>query len=222
MKLVHPDIEQHIDFSAGEVWQLCIENPTYLYALATSLVIQMGAGEGDFVLSDKGKEISLPATAQLVLDPFTLNPTASRTVTNKLLAALRAVAFDAEHLQQTTEIVSAVQRYGYDLLDALAYDFETTVSEGFAVDDVLKALKLQIELPDGDLPSRLVEYFAVLRELAGTRLFILLNFSAWLDANDTTRLVRQVAYDGHCLLFIDRNRLSDIPAIVITEENCEL
>jgi CRISPR type II-A-associated protein Csn2 len=184
---------------------------------------QLNGDDGKFVLSDSGKELKLDGNAYIIFEPFTLNPNVSRTVFNKLIASLKAAAFDDEHLNETNDLMAQINRFTADLLDSLNYSFEVTAGDGFAVEDLLKALKPQIELPTSTLPEKLVDYLAALRDLFNIKLFVLINFSAYLSREDMLKLVNQIAYDGHFALFIE-SRFVDlgVPHVAITKELCEL
>jgi CRISPR type II-A-associated protein Csn2 len=111
VRLVHRDIEHHIDFEQASSWLLVVEDPQQLYALISGLYAQLNGDIGKFVLSEGGKEISLPGAAYIVFEPFTINPNVSRTVFNKLVSNLKAVAFDEDHLDQTSELMRSINTW---------------------------------------------------------------------------------------------------------------
>ncbi|MDR0500259.1 MAG: type II-A CRISPR-associated protein Csn2 [Coriobacteriales bacterium] len=223
MKLVHRDIEQHFDFAASAVWQLVVEDSKHLYALVNSLFAQLHGDDGGFVLSHDNKELKLDGNAYIVFEPFTIDPNISRTVFNKLIASLRTTAYGEEHMQSTNELMSRISEYTYTLLDAQHYSFDITAGTDFTLDDLLKALKPHIELPDGSAAERLVDYFAAVRDLFGIRLFVLPNFSNYLNLTDMNKLANQIACDGHNVLFVEKNAVPlSVPTITITSDLSEL
>ncbi|MDR1713444.1 MAG: type II-A CRISPR-associated protein Csn2, partial [Coriobacteriales bacterium] len=174
-------------------------------------------------LSHEGKELALDGNLYIVFEPYTLDPNVSRTVFNKLIASLKATAFDEDHLNQTNELMAMIERFNYELLDAQHYSFEITAGNDFSVEDLLKALKPHIELPDGTLSERIVDYLAALRDLYHIQVFVLMNFSNYLSVEQLGQLVDQISCDGHHVLFVE-NRLVelDIPHVLLTAELCEL
>ena len=73
MKLVHPDIKNQIIFSENKVNVLTIENKTFFTEFVSELFSQYSGNEGKFILSEDDKELSIPKTCELILNPINLD-----------------------------------------------------------------------------------------------------------------------------------------------------
>jgi CRISPR type II-A-associated protein Csn2 len=223
LKLVHKFFDKQFDFTASNSHLLVIEDPKYLYEVIAKLFRQLTGEKGDFVLSENNKEIILAGNAQILFEPFSLDPNSSRVILNKLISRSKRVAYDEDHLLETNKLINTINKWAVNLLDAQQYSFEVTCGEEFAVDDLLKALKPQIELPDQSLAEKLTDYFIILRDLLSTQLFILVGFSAYLSKEEMQLLIKQIAYDDQRVLFIESSYLDlDIPQVIISSEGCEI
>ncbi len=59
MKLAHPDFEMPIEFNENQNNVLVIENPILFTRYITELRNQLDGGDGQFVLSNNGKEMQV-------------------------------------------------------------------------------------------------------------------------------------------------------------------
>jgi CRISPR type II-A-associated protein Csn2 len=165
------------------------------------------------------KAISLDKNAYAINDYyFMLNPSKSRTVTAALLKQVTAVAEDAEHIESSQELASRVEQYAFTLMDDLAYDFEVSSDEGFSIGALMKAIGFKIFLNSEDLVSRTIEFLDVLTTLANIKLFVLVNISQFMGAENLKALLKEAQYHNHKLLLLNSTGVDcDVPHRVIVD-----
>ena len=66
---------------------LVIENQKVMAEVVEQLYVLCNSGEGDFVLSDSGKQLSFEKTAEIIINPFSIDFNA-RKIQNKLYSEL--------------------------------------------------------------------------------------------------------------------------------------
>ena len=66
MMLCYPQMEEVIDFSERGIPTLVIENPAFYRALMMDLYAQKNGEEGEFILSENGKTLSISSSVELI------------------------------------------------------------------------------------------------------------------------------------------------------------
>lgn len=101
MKLVHPNLEGQLLLNSPCEW--IIESPELFSRYVKELFEQSNGEEGNFVLSEGEKEISISKFAEIIINPFSINKNDKR-ILGKLYTRLNDLAVAEENYLLTQEI----------------------------------------------------------------------------------------------------------------------
>lgn len=201
MKLTHKNLEKQLIFETGKAVEWIIESPVSFSIYVQQLYKQIHGEEGEFILSDDDKILSLEKTAELIIDPFLLD-FQNRQIQKTLYTELYELAVSSELFQQTQEIRTNLQKYFIDIEYASRYDLK--IDDNIDIMAMLKAVGVQLDYGNEEnLFERLVSYLKVLSELLKKKLVILVNSQSYLQKEQIDQIVEFCMYHEISLLMIE-------------------
>ena len=199
MRLVNAEMLLSIDIDENKPAILVIENQKVMAEVVKQLFELCNSREGDFVLSDIGKELSFDKAAEIIINPFSIDFNARKTQ-NKLHSEL--VEAELCFVKEKTYIQTLIVNYMDKLIHDIPYEM---ISYELEVDSIklFKLLDVRIEPQCNSLLERLVEYIKVLARLLMKKLVIIVNISNYLDSDEIDSLYEICSYHKIMLLFIE-------------------
>lgn len=137
MKLVHAELESCFSFDSNCVIEWIIESPALFSKYVQELYAQYQGDEGDFILSDNGRELKLVKELEVIINPFAININDKKILT-KLYMELSTLAYMEEMYIQTREAMANLQNYFMTLEQLSPYMLETDME--INVIDIFKAI----------------------------------------------------------------------------------
>ena len=197
MRLVHST--SGIDLVLNEMTPsiVTIESIERFAELINELACQYQGGDGNFVLSEKEKQLSLPKYSALIMNPFSVSCNEKKIVT-KLYSELgeEASGILAEQTAQVNAVlVDYLDRLTSRVHYPLQFDFELDIS------GLLKLFDVKINEIDTDLLSRLLSYMKLTHRVLGTRLFILVGIKNYFTDSQLTDIYHECINEK--VLFLD-------------------
>lgn len=220
MILCHPQMETIIDFAGREVPALVIENPAFFRTLMMDLYAQKNGEEGQFVLSENGKTLSISSMVELLDNclQFNLN---TKPLLNKIAAAMEQTAVGEDFFLKTADILQRLEQYMNEL--AFAFDCDI-VCERCTTAGVIKAMGIALRDEYEDPLERLVDYMELIREFDRDKLFVLVNLRCFFDDSAVERFLQTTSEHGYRVLLldsVDRKKLSIERRLTIDIDLCE-
>ena len=186
------------------------------------LSTQIDGNEGQFVLSDKNKELDLEKKAELIFNPFTVDIN-ERKILNKLYMELSDLSKEEEMYIKTVELLRHLQEYMLELEQCteyiLEFDQETDMSA------LLKAVNIHYETRDMDFMERLVQYMKVLAVVVGIKVFMFVNLRSYLTDHQMQEVMKEMKYQNIKGLFIEsqqRSCMEGVKQYIIDVDRCEI
>ena len=222
MKLIHFGLsgillDEGIDFT-----EWIIESPESFSGYVLELSTQIDGNEGQFVLSDKNKELDLAKKAELIFNPFTVDIN-ERKILNKLYMELSDLSKEEEMYIKTVELLRHLQEYMLELEQCteyiLEFDQETDMSA------LLKAVNIHYETRDMDFMERLVQYMKVLAVVVGIKVFMFVNLRSYLTDHQMQEVMKEMKYQNIKGLFIEsqqRSCMEGVKQYIIDVDRCEI
>lgn len=220
MILCHPQMESMIDFSSSEIPSLVIEEPNFFRALIQDFYDQLEGKEGNFVLSENGKEYAIENRVELIDNclHFSLN---TKTLLGKVSAALEKAAVNESNFLKTAAVLQQVEQY----VDELAFEFDCDiVCKHCTVGGVLKAVGISLRDEYDDPLERLIDYMELIREFDKDKVFVFVNLRSFFADEAVERFLKTIAEHSYCVLLLDsvcREKLSHEKRIIIDNDLCE-
>ena len=104
MKLIHFGLSGTLLDDGIDFAEWIIESPESFSGYVLELSTQIDGNEGQFVLSDKNKELDLAKKAELIFNPFTVDIN-ERKILNKLYMELSDLSKEEEMYIKTVELL---------------------------------------------------------------------------------------------------------------------
>lgn len=82
MKLVHPDFFFQIELPENKVPVLVFESPSRFLEFVSQIKGQVNGDNGEWVLSEGGKELNLAKTCEVIIDVFALDINQKKMITS--------------------------------------------------------------------------------------------------------------------------------------------
>ncbi len=220
MILCHPQMETVIDFTGKEVPSMVIENPMFFRMLMMDLYAQKNGEEGQFVLSENGKTLSISSMVELLDNclQFNLN---TKPLLNRIAAAMEQTAVSEDFFLKTADILQRLEQYMNEL--AFAFDCDI-VCERCTTAGVIKAMGIALRDEYEDPLERLVDYMELIREFDRDKLFVLVNLRSFFDDSAVEHFLQTTSEHGYRVLLLDsveRKKLSIERRVTIDIDLCE-
>ena len=113
MKFIYGERELTLEFRENEVQVITIENREYFSAFLQNLYNQSQGSEGDIILSEGEKILSLNKVAEIVWNPFSVDIN-NKKILGKLFQKLKTVSME-EQYAEICELNAKVVHYLDDL-----------------------------------------------------------------------------------------------------------
>ncbi len=207
MMLCYPQMEEVIDFSERGIPTLVIENPAFYRALMMDLYAQKNGEEGEFILSENGKTLSISSSVELIDNclQFNLN---TKPLLNKIAVAMEQMAVNEEFFLKTADILQRLEQY----IDELAFAFDCDIAcERCTTAGVIKAMGITLRDEYKDPLERLVDYMELIREFERDKLFVLVNLRSFFDDPDVERFLKTAIDHGYHVLLMDSVERKKLP-----------
>lgn len=221
MNVTIPFLEQVIDTECGRLNVLVVESPDLFRSLVEDFYNQSQGGDGRIVVSEKGKICQIQKKVELITQwiPFDVN---TKMVLNGINSALEKEALSARHYEAGMKLLADVESY----IDSLSFDLPCEiVYNKLNLGSLIKMSGLEIQTEGFSLPHKLYHYMEIVRELAGDKLFVLVNLRSFISEKNMDQLAETIlAHRFHVLLlepFIC-NTFKTEKKIIIDADLCEI
>lgn len=217
--LKHYNWEHEIHFEDGSITHLFIENPKTYRQYILELLAQYSGEDGNFVLSQDGKEISLSKNLSIITDPlsFIFDEKKINTKVNK---DLLSVSQSAEIQQESYKIISSLECYAEQIKEQSPYNIDfDSLDEA----KILKLLNFHLSLDFETMADKILEYFNTSNDILNISNFIILNTTQYFSKEELSILENECKSLKHNVLFIDSKNIYDAcNPIIIDHDNCEI
>lgn len=223
MKFVHPLLEKPLELSENSVNVLVIENQKIFSSLITELLEQKSGCDGEFVLSQELKELSIEKNVEIILEPFSLDLN-NRRILNRLYAKLSEIAVNEEFYLAYNGISTRI----FAFVEKLAQKAENRLTYGESIDaaSLFKMVDLKLEIDHESLVEKIDDYMSVVQEFLGISAFIFVNLKKFLTAENLLELYQSSSYNKYRLLLfensIDEKILPGEKTYIIDKDLCSI
>ena len=219
MKLVNAELFLEIDIQENMPAVLVLESPDMMTQVVRELYDISSGGDGDFVLSLDNKVLSIEKTAELIINPFSVDFN-SKKIQSKLYEEL------LEGSNIYVEEKAAIQSLIIDYLDKLTLNVSYEMVTSNIELDLLRLFKMydvRLEPQCNSILETLIEYTKVLSRLLRKKFLILINICNYLDVDAVKELAHMCAYQKLNLLFIERREIDfqfPVKTYIIDKDKC--
>lgn len=199
MKIILPQVDYVFDCGQDKCCSIVLEKQELFYRVLEDLTQQIQGEEGAAVLSEEDKLLSFAKNGEVLSQfvPFDMNKKALLT---KITAKLNQLAVTEQFYERTQELLTEWEKYLIELSMELIGNFEFSK---ISADSLLKAAGLQIDDQYDNLGEELLDYFELVQEYEGRKLFVLVNLRSYMSDDDMEEFMENVLVRGIQLLMLE-------------------
>ncbi len=219
MKIVHPLLEIPVILEENIINTIVVENQTAFSMMIGELVNQTKDKEGQFVLSDGLKQLSIASSCELILEPFSLDLN-QRKIISRLYSRLKDTTVESDFYVSTRELVSHIISYTDKITQTVDYPLE--YSSDIDMASVFKLVDLRLEENHETLLEKILNYLSVVQEFINISVFVFVNIKSFLLDKDLQELFKAASYKKYKILLfesISREKFCDAEKIYIIDSD---
>ena len=223
MKLVHPEYSFQLEFIEGGAIELIIENPKAFTGFINELLFQLEGEEGRFVLSHEYDVIEINQRLECIINPFDLDANKKKII-NKLYTLIKQEIIMSELM---VEIGEAYHKF-IEIINNIegTVDYPLYYREDIDINNFLKFMDVKLQIDEGSVLEKIVDYIKILHELMRYDIIVLVNIQSYLSHKELEGLLKHACYEEIHFLFIesmDRGNTNDnIKKVIIDKDLCEI
>lgn len=177
MKIILSEIDHIFDCAGGRCCSIVIENQKLFYSVIRDIFNQVQGEEGISVLSEDNKVLPMAKHIELLTRfvPFDMN---QKSFITKMTTRMQNIAVDESHYLETKEMIGKWEQYLMKLSLDLVGAFEFSK---ISIETLIKAAGIRVDDDYDNLGEQLLDYFELVQEYDGKKLFILVNLRSYLS-----------------------------------------
>ena len=164
MKIINREWHRQIELKENVIHTLILENKVYYREIILELLRQHKGLEGDFVLSEKNKDIAFDKNSYFITDLFNIDINNKKGLT-KVYATLQKQV--EEDIVEYNQLTSVIKRYFERLVFNNNLDLEQ--DEEIDVMSLLKLGDFKIHFEESNYLEKIIKYMKVLIDLCGVK-----------------------------------------------------
>ncbi len=222
MNIISEYFDSSLELKSEVINTLLIENRELFISFIKQLHIEMSTEEGKIILQDDLKELSFKKYAELIIDPFTLEPNNAKNL-KKLYEKIIDNSSNEELYEKRLVFENVLKNYIEELVFSSDYEL---IYDSLDYQNIFKAVNLHIDTETKNLASMIIDYMRISSDLSGTKLFIFVNLDNFLTDEDLIELQNFISYNN-IIVFCLQNQLKrklveNENLRIIDEDFCEI
>ena len=209
-----------MDFSGTKVQTLVIEAPGFLRAFLQDLYDQIDGMEGELLLSEQDKQLSIGNWVE-VIDNFLNLDMNKKHLLNKIIGEMERLSGTDTFFLKTSELLQRLEVY----ISELAFSFDCDIICGHCtVGGLLKGMGVTVRDEYEDPLERLIDYMELVREFERDKLFVYVNLRSFFSDAQIERFLYTALDHGYRILLIDaqsHEKLQLENRITVDNDLCE-
>lgn len=218
MKLAHKDLEGYFDYRENNIYTLTIENKEKFRKFVDEINDQINTSEGDFLLSEKDKEINLGKNTFIIFDYINLQT--STSFQKQIIKGLENLYKDTDLEAEINEMKISINTSLQKLLIDYDYDLETEIIE---IEDLLKNLKPKLKI-NKNFQIDLLSYLRFINNELKYKLIVLINLKTYLTKEEIDQFIYQLKVENINTLLVESTYIKNQgeERIIIDQDLCQI
>lgn len=222
MNIISELLENSFELKSAAINTLLIENRELFISFIKQLHIEFNNEEGKIILQDDLKEISFKKYAELIFDPFSLDPNNARNL-KKLYEKIISQSTNEELYEKKLNYESVLKDYLEEIIFLSDYEL---IYDDADYQTIYKSVNLRIDTETSGLISKIIDYIRISSDLLGVKLFVFVNLDNFLTDVELLELEKFICYTDitvFCLQHkLNRDILTNENLRIIDEDLCEI
>lgn len=224
MKIINREWHRQIELEENVIHTLILENKVYYREIILELLRQHKGLEGDFVLSEKNKDIAFDKNSYFITDLFNIDINNKKVLT-KVYATLQKQV--EEDIVEYNQLTSVIKRYFERLVFNNNLDLEQ--DEEIDVMSLLKLGDFKIHFEESNYLEKIIKYMKVLIDLCGVKVIFLIGLHSIFNNNEIKQFYKEICLNKIKIVNIETQQFSDYSnkdykelIYIFDKDNCEI
>ena len=224
MKIINRESHRQIELKENVIHTLILENKVYYREIILELLRQHKGLEGDFVLSEKNKDIAFDKNSYFITDLFNIDINNKKVLT-KVYATLQKQV--EEDIVEYNQLTSVIKRYFERLVFNNNLDLEQ--DEEIDVMSLLKLGDFKIHFEESNYLEKIIKYMKVLIDLCGVKVIFLIGLHSIFNNNEIKQFYKEICLNKIKIVNIETQQFSDYSnkdykelIYIFDKDNCEI
>ena len=224
MKIINREWHRQIELKENVIHTLILENKVYYREIILELLRQHKGLEGDFVLSEKNKDIAFDKNSYFITDLFNIDINNKKVLT-KVYATLQKQV--EEDIVEYNQLTSVIKRYFERLVFNNNLDLEQ--DEEIDVMSLLKLGDFKIHFEESNYLEKIIKYMKVLIDLCGVKVIFLIGLHSIFNNNEFKQFYKEICLNKIKIVNIETQQFSDYSnkdykelIYIFDKDNCEI
>ena len=201
MNLTYKRFEGPLTLIEEIPYKIVIEAPDLLRKCIEDINLSSSLSDGEFILFDDTKSLNFGKYVDFIFNPFSVELNNKKILT-KILQHLGEIAVGEDFFQKTQNIKSEVNKYIYELLNAV--DIPLTFDCDFQMSKLFSSLGISID-QEIDLLARLLQYVDLCNSILGIRVFIFYGLGNLFTGDELNQFVKEASYKKIYIVMLENS-----------------
>ena len=219
MNIILPGVDKVFDCNKQKCCSLVVENQKLLYDMITDITIQIQGNDGNTVLSEDNKLLSISKSVEIISQfiPFEMN---TKTLVSKISSQMQKLAVADMNYMKTQEILAHWEKYLLELSIEMVGGIEFNK---ITAESLIKAAGIHIDDVYDSLGEKLLDYFELVQEYDAKKLFVLVNLRSYMPDLEMEKFFKEIL-DRNIQIFLlesaERPLLKEEERYIVDDNLC--
>ena len=224
MKIINREWHRQIELEENVIHTLVFENKLYYREIILELLKQHKGLEGNFVLSEKNREIAFDKNSYFISNLFNIDINNKKILT-KVYATLQKQV--EEDIIEYNQLISVIKRYFERLIFNNNLDLEQ--DEEIDVMALLKLGDFKIYFEESNYLEKITKYMKVLIDLCGVKVIFLIGLHSIFNNDEIRQFYKEICLNKIKIVNIETQQCNNNSSeeykevvYIFDKENCEI
>lgn len=221
MKLYNSKLGLEVDFDENQVINLTVESSDVFADFVYNLYKQVGGDEGDFVLAEAEKTLSVAKNACIVTNPLIVNSEDKR-IMNQLYKNL-SDHVAKEHFEKFAEVNQHIIGFVDYVINTSEYNLVTDTD--FVVANLLKYCNVHISTEYENFAEKFIDYLRAVKAICKLDVVFVINLKQYFNENYLFEIYKFCFYNKIFLVNVENIKSEAIEGdkyVIIDKDLCLL
>lgn len=224
MKIINREWHRQIELEENVIHTLVFENKLYYREIILELLKQHKGLEGNFVLSEKNREIAFDKNSYFISDLFNIDINNKKILT-KVYATLQKQV--EEDIIEYNQLTSVIKRYFERLIFNNNLDLEQ--DEEIDVMVLLKLGDFKIHFEESNYLEKIIKHVKILTDLCGVKVVFLIGLHSIFNEEEIKKFYKEICLNKINIVNIETQQYNNNSSeeykevvYIFDKENCEI
>lgn len=221
MKIVNSRLGLEVEFLENQVLNLTLESPGYFAKMVYSIGKQIDGEEGELIISDSEKEISLEKKAIIITNPLMVNCNEKKILTQlyKNLSEKIVQDYSMEFAKINQQIITFME------LLANSSEYNLTMDVDLQALGLVKYCNVYVDTYYDNLAEKFIDYLRAMKTICKIDIVFVLNIKQYFNTSELEEIYKYCFYMKIYLINLEgikSNPIKQDKYIIIAKDLCIL